>query len=58
MLGKKVRAVGLRKALMEEIVEFAKEAMGLVDDAMVSPEEGPGVDRETMELAESLLEPM
>jgi len=43
---------------MEEIVEFAKEAMGLVDDAMVSPEEGPGVDRETMELAESLLEPM
>lgn len=44
MLGKKVRAVGLRKALMEEIVEFAKEAMGLVDGAMVPPEEGPGVD--------------
>lgn len=49
-----MKAVGL----MEEMVEFAKEAAGLADDTKVLPEEGPGVDREATELVESLLAPI
>lgn len=53
-----MKAVGLRRLLMEELVEFAKEATGLADDTMELPEEVPEVARETAELVESLLAPM
>ncbi|KAM0692102.1 hypothetical protein Q7P36_008303 [Cladosporium allicinum] len=45
-----VKAVGLRKTLMEEMVEDAKEAMGLADDNVELSEEGPEVATETIEL--------
>lgn len=52
-----MKAVGLRKTLMEEMVEDAKEATGLADDNVELSEEGPEVATETIELVGSLLAP-
>jgi hypothetical protein len=52
-----VKAVGLRKTLIEEMVEDAKEATGLADDNVELSEEGPEVAREATELVDSLLAP-